>query len=385
MIHHPIAAKMERTIQAKFVHGPLGIKIKRLSRAHPRDFRPERPPRTIRASKYRASKRHLSPVRGRNVDRHKLRERRGNFEDNEIVELKHLEGIQVLKERAASHTEGDHSGSRLICCRMNNSKTKTSIILTKTKLEHEKATEESRRMNQLVIDQFLHSESHKEHVLQKLDSTHSQDSSSVSILSDLSEKFDISTMHPLDEYYFTDLRPVYSPEPDIRPEFDKPTENQYQVIPHFIFDNPKFQRYIESLGHEPTYDDYQSFVMVQRLIAIGGHIEKSYEKNITTAVDSIFMEVLKGELSFEMFKAAANTLLFQTKETLHRVFIILLFARRLNEVLMPEMRSAFAAYTEIFMDDVMADSIEILGGWVSTKVFTCEFQNCTCRKEVNEQ
>ena len=137
-----------------------------------------------------------------------------------------------------------------------------------------------------------------------------------------------------------------------------------RTIPSSVRDNPDFHQYVQTLSHEPTYDDYLAFRVVQRLVIIGDNIEERYKDKINIALDNIFMDIMKKTFSFEKFRYVASRLFFSARRMQERLFMIPLFARRLKEEVTPNMRSSVENYTEMFMDNFVTKYLMSIGGWV---------------------
>ena len=162
------------------------------------------------------------------------------------------------------------------------------------------------------------------------------------------------------------------------------------TIPSSAYNNPHFLNYMQTLSHDPTYDDYLAFQVVERLVVIGERIEERYKDKIDFALDNIFMDIMKKPFSFESFRAVAGRLFFEAKRVQDSLFMIPLFARRLKEILKPEMKGYVNDYTEMFMDNVVTKYLMSMGGWVSLKEGEREVQQCrrergggggTCRRK----
>ena len=149
-------------------------------------------------------------------------------------------------------------------------------------------------------------------------------------------------------------------------------EMKRKTIPPSAYDDPAFRKYLKTVSHPPTYDDYLSFRVVRRLVVIGDDIEVRYKDKINNALDNIYMDIMKKTFSFENFSMIANRLLLESRRMQDRVFMIPLLARRLKEEVTPQMASAVGNYTEMFMDNFVTKYLMSMGGWVS---YSCV---CVC-------
>ena len=157
-----------------------------------------------------------------------------------------------------------------------------------------------------------------------------------------------------------------SPRPRLSP-LSPEVKQKKEVIPDHVHNDPAFQKYARTLDHEPTYEDYLSFVVVRRLVHIGDDIEERYKDKINYALDNIFMDIMKKAFTFEKFSAVANRLLLEAKRFHDGVFMIPLLARRLKELVTPQMDLDIEEYTEMFMENFVTKNIMAMGGWVSER------------------
>lgn len=187
-----IAAKIGRNLQAKVVHGPLGKEKSSqnlptppvqspLTSPKPAKI-PEPPPIRIesdsssRVSDKKAKKHFMLPRKRGSVKRGWVvgRPNFGGmgliFEKDQQKELEDIKEMQVVKNHLANRWRASHLANHMFNSRVNNKRTKTSILLTGTEPDQKVKMEALRNMNRFVIDKFLQTQSQNRRVLERLNS-----------------------------------------------------------------------------------------------------------------------------------------------------------------------------------------------------------------------
>ena len=195
LLHKHIAAKICRNLQAKSVNGPLGKgKDTRTSSTSditspltsPKQIPPPPPiPIHIQADSgaSRDSTRRTSGHNRKAVGRSKLASKknwivgsknlgefRSSFEKSQKKELEDIKGMQVVKNHLANRRRARSLAHRMFNTRVNNSRTKTSILLTGSEPDQEEMVQAMRHMNRFVIEKFLQTHSRNRRVLERLNS-----------------------------------------------------------------------------------------------------------------------------------------------------------------------------------------------------------------------
>lgn len=131
-------------------------------------------------------------------------------------------------------------------------------------------------------------------------------------------------------------------------------------IPRKAFQDREFLLFVKQLEHAPDVSDYITY----KMRVIGDRIEKRYSKELNQAMDEIFYEVLKKNLSWTTFSSASRRLLVGGARIQDGILLVPCFARRLMD-LVPNLSSTIGQYTEKILDNYASDSILGMGGWVS--------------------
>lgn len=192
-----IAAKIGRNLQAKLIHGPLGEdKDVSTSKVHspkalsspmmsPKPV-PAASPSQITADGVAAVNNergrvgnHQRMLRTRRnskprwiVGQRNLGEMHTSFEEDQKKELEDLKSLQIVKTHLSNRRRANNLANRMFNRRVNNSRTKTSILLTGSEPDQEEVMKAMRNMNRFVIEKFLHTQSQNRRVLERLESKH---------------------------------------------------------------------------------------------------------------------------------------------------------------------------------------------------------------------
>ena len=163
----------------------------------------------------------------------------------------------------------------------------------------------------------------------------------------------------------------------------KPAEPGSQ-IPAQAFKDPKFLEFIKTLNHEPNRADYICY----QLRVIGDGIDVKYDKKLNGALDDIFMEAVKNNVSWETFSSISKRLLLEGQRIQDGIFMITCFGRRLAEMT-PQLGDRVTGFTHRVLDTYASDFIWNSGGWVSVCVCVCvcvcELSVCVCVSLFNYQ
>lgn len=136
-------------------------------------------------------------------------------------------------------------------------------------------------------------------------------------------------------------------------------------IPQKAFQDVRFQEYIKTLDHSPPLvQDYITF----KMRVIGDLIEETYADKLNQAMDEVFYELVKENLTWNTFKTVSKKLLMQGTKVQDGILLIPCFARQLADCL-PGLGATIEGYTADVLNNYAADHILGMGGWVST---------CTC-------
>lgn len=137
-------------------------------------------------------------------------------------------------------------------------------------------------------------------------------------------------------------------------------------IPSKAFQDPDFLLYVKQLGCEPEVSDYITY----KMRVIGDRIEKRYSKELNQAMDDVFYELLKQNLSWSTFSSVSRRLLVGGARIQDGILLVPCFARRLMDMV-PHLDNTIGYFTEKILDNYASDSILGMGGWVSLWVGGC--------------
>ena len=211
-----IAAKISRNLQAKVIHGPLG-EDKDASTSpgalgspltSPKPVPAPSPSRittdssaTVNNKSGRVSN-HIKMLKTRRkskpqwiVGHRNLGELRTSFEEDQQKELEDLKGMQIVKNQLSNHWRANRLANRMFNRRVNNSRTKTSILLTGSEPDQEEVVEAMRNMNRFVIEKFLHTQSQNRRVLERLNSRHVRAISDIEVTKAKVRRLSDSSLH----------------------------------------------------------------------------------------------------------------------------------------------------------------------------------------------
>ena len=104
------------------------------------------------------------------VGRQNLGELSSSFEESQKKELEDIKGMQIVKTHLANRRRARSLANRMFNARVNNSRTKTSILLTGSEPDQEEMVKAMRHMNRFVIEKFLQTQSQNRRVLDRLNS-----------------------------------------------------------------------------------------------------------------------------------------------------------------------------------------------------------------------
>ena len=104
------------------------------------------------------------------VGRQNFGELNPSFEESQKKELEDIKGMQIVKNHLANRRRAKSLANRMFNARVNNSRTKTSILLTGSEPDQEEMVEAMRHMNRFVIEKFLQTQSQNRRVLDRLNS-----------------------------------------------------------------------------------------------------------------------------------------------------------------------------------------------------------------------
>ena len=104
------------------------------------------------------------------VGRKNLGELSSSFEESQKKELEDIKGMQIVKNHLANRRRARSLANRMFNARVNNRRTKTSILLTGSEPDQQEMVEAMRHMNRFVIEKFLQTQSQNRRVLDRLNS-----------------------------------------------------------------------------------------------------------------------------------------------------------------------------------------------------------------------
>ena len=131
-------------------------------------------------------------------------------------------------------------------------------------------------------------------------------------------------------------------------------------IPLTAFQDPKFCKYAETLDHTLVLSDYITY----KMRVIGDRIEEKYADKLDQAVEEVFYELVKENLTWNSFSSVAKRLLWEGARIQDGIMLIPCFARQLVDCV-PHLGETIGHYTETILDNYAAESILGMGGWVS--------------------
>ena len=137
-------------------------------------------------------------------------------------------------------------------------------------------------------------------------------------------------------------------------------EYEKKCIPSKAFLDPDFLLFVKELGYTPTVSDYITY----KMRVIGDKIEKRYSKELNQAMDEIFYEVIKKNLSWTTFSSISRKLLVGGARIQDGILLVPCFSRRLMDFV-PHLGNTIVQFTERILYNYAADSIHGMGGWVS--------------------
>ena len=104
------------------------------------------------------------------VGRKNLGELSSSLEESQKKELEDIKGMQIVKNHLANRRKARSLANRMFNARVNNRRTKTSILLTGSEPDQQEMVEAMRHMNRFVIEKFLQTQSQNRRVLDRLNS-----------------------------------------------------------------------------------------------------------------------------------------------------------------------------------------------------------------------
>ena len=93
-----------------------------------------------------------------------------SFEEDQKKELKDIKRLQVVRNRLANKRKASYLANRMFNHRVNNSTTKTSILVSGSEPDPEEIIKVMRLKNRFVIEKFLQTQSQNRRVLERLNS-----------------------------------------------------------------------------------------------------------------------------------------------------------------------------------------------------------------------
>ena len=115
------------------------------------------------------------------VGRQTLGKLSSSFEDSQKKELEDIKSMQIVKNHLANRRRARSLANRMFNARVNNSRTKTSILLTGSEPDQEEMVEAMRHMNRFVIEKFLQTQSRNRRVLDRLNSIQTKTISDIEV------------------------------------------------------------------------------------------------------------------------------------------------------------------------------------------------------------
>ena len=135
-------------------------------------------------------------------------------------------------------------------------------------------------------------------------------------------------------------------------------------LPPEAFEDEGFLAFLQQQDAKPSRSLYISY----KIMLISEQIDSKYSKQLNQALDSIFHEVLKKELSWDKFSATCRQLMLEgEKGFMDGVFMVPAFGRRLL-MFLPGMRELIMNYTQDVLDQYATEWLLTKGGWVSVGV-----------------
>ena len=223
LLNAHVAAKIGRNLQAKVVNGPLGKDkdssiTSNSTEIHIRS--PQTPTSPLSSQKpvspsqsRTESDSAFSEEKGRDRSHLRMRERtkaskhrwfvgrrnlgdvESSFEKDQKKELEELESMQVVKKRLANRRKASHLANRMFNQRVDNRRTKTSILLTGCEPDQEEVMKAMRNMNRFVIEKFLQTQSQNRRVLERLNSRHVKAISDIEVTKAKARRLSDSSVH----------------------------------------------------------------------------------------------------------------------------------------------------------------------------------------------
>ena len=131
-------------------------------------------------------------------------------------------------------------------------------------------------------------------------------------------------------------------------------------LPEEVINDEGFCNFLQTQGAKPT----RSLYITYSIMKISEQIDCKYSKQLNQALDAIFHEVLRKELSWDNFSTICRQLMFQGEGLKDGLFMVPAFGRRLLGFL-PGMRDVITMYTQAVFDEYAMDWLLMRGGWVS--------------------
>ena len=132
-------------------------------------------------------------------------------------------------------------------------------------------------------------------------------------------------------------------------------------LPPEALEDEGFLAFLQQQDAKPSRSLYISY----KIMLISEQIDSKYSKQLNQALDSIFHEVLKKELSWDNFSATCRHLMLEgEKGFMDGVFMVPAFGRRLL-MFLPGMRELIMNYTQDVLDQYATEWLLTKGGWVS--------------------
>lgn len=155
-----------------------------------------------------------------------------------------------------------------------------------------------------------------------------------------------NTRHPLGRD-IDKRRGRSSTDDDAPPHLKRLTKSS---LPQSAFDDPGFVAFCKNLDHCPNVDDYA----VYKILLMTEDIEEKYGKNIMSALQEVFVFVLKNKLSYFNFAKISHRLALQAKYAQEQAFLITCLGRRILEKL-PGLEDVIATYTTQVVEEMAGE------------------------------
>ena len=145
----------------------------------------------------------------------------------------------------------------------------------------------------------------------------------------------------------------------------------HSEMPEKAFQDSRYLEFIKTLDHKPEGQDY----FTSAIQVLGDSVDERYRDKLNQAMDQVFYDVVKEELSWNTFEKVSTWLFLQGLKAQDRLMLVPCFARQLMEFVPKTMGSVITKYTKGFLDTHASEENWTLDfeEWVS---FTMDMMLC---------